>query len=296
MDRILSNMGFCTRSKVRSFIDKNHVLVNNQKMKASEYVFPEDITINGTPISFPYPLYIVLHKPRGYVCSAKREQKDGKIVYDLLPETWIQRRPSLACAGRLDKWASGLVVMTQDGDCNFNITSPKKKSGVLGKVYELELQNPLTGDEPKLFSSGQLQLKSEQKPCRPAKFEIIDKEAKLVRITLYEGKYHQLRRMLAATGNRAVSIKRVATGPLLLGGLPVGHWRELSREEVLSLGVESDRRPYLESDKGKGTGGVDVDEAAIGVGELFAEEEEDENEDAEEPPFERDEEEEEPEL
>jgi len=251
LDRIICNLGLTTRGKLRPFLAKNRVLVNGRPFhKISDHVNPLHITINGEPLAHPYPLYIMLHKPRGYVCSSEHDiVGETKIVYDLLPEKWIERRPPLTCAGRLDKWASGLVVLSQDGDLVYRITSPKKKKGVMGKVYEIQLIHDLNGEEVKLFSSGELKLKSEDKPCKPAKFEIIDIPEKLVRITMYEGRYHQVRRMLAACGNRAVSIKRVATGPLQIGDLPVGHWRELTREELKLLETE-DPRPFIEAERG----------------------------------------------
>jgi len=162
----------------------------------------------------------MLHKPRGYVCSRVRES-EAKMIYDLLPASFLRRNPLLVSAGRLDKWASGLLVLSQDGDIIQRLTSPKRKAGSLGKVYEVQLQQPLTGQEEVAFASGELMLRSETLPCKPAGFEVIDAENRLVRITLYEGRYHQLRRMLAALGNRAVTIHRVQTGPLRLGELPV---------------------------------------------------------------------------
>jgi len=198
-------------------------------------------------LEYPYLLYVMFHKPLGYICTTEREFPEAKLIYDLLPPTWIKRSPVVKSAGRLDKWASGLLVLSQDGELIHRLTSPKRK-GVFGKVYEVKLHHDLSGDEQKIFASGTLKLRSEEKPCRPAKFEVISKEEKLVRISLFEGRYHQLRRMLAACGNRAISIKRVATGPIQLGNLPVGHWREITREELEMLDVE-DTRPYLYSER-----------------------------------------------
>jgi len=108
------------------------------------------------------------------------------------------------------------------------LNSPRRKSGALGKVYQVQLQNMLNGTESATFASGKLMLRSETKECKPAKLEVIDPIEKLVQITLYEGRYHQLRRMLAAVGNRAVSIHRVQTGPVKLGDLPVRPFDSLS--------------------------------------------------------------------
>lgn len=180
----------------------------------------KDVLVKGKPLQYADTLHIMLHKPRGYVCSRVRES-EAKMIYDLLPASFLRRNPLVVSAGRLDKWASGLLVLSQDGDLVQRLTSPKRKAGSLGKVYEVQLQQPLTGQEESAFASGELMLRSETLPCKPAGFEVIDPETRLVRITLYEGRYHQLRRMLAALGNRAVTIHRIQTGPLRLGDLPV---------------------------------------------------------------------------
>lgn len=194
--------------------------MNGKRVKPKEHVDVKDVRIDGKPLQYAETLHIMLHKPRGYVCSRVRES-ESKMIYDLLPASFLRRNPLLVSAGRLDKWASGLLVLSQEGDLVQRLTSPSRKAGALGKIYEVQLQRDLTGQEETAFASGDLMLRSETTPCRPAGFEVIDREKKLVRITLYEGRYHQLRRMLAALGNRAVTIHRVQTGPLKLGELPV---------------------------------------------------------------------------
>lgn len=134
---------------------------------------------------------------------------------------FFNRNPLLIAAGRLDKWASGLVVMSQDHHFVQRLAAPKVKAGALGKVYHVQLLNDLTGSEVATFASGKLLLRSETKELKPAKIEIIDPEEKLVQMTLYEGRYHQIRRMLAAVKNKAISIHRVQVGPISLGNLPV---------------------------------------------------------------------------
>lgn len=125
----------------------------------------------------------MLHKPRGYVCSRKRET-ESKIIYDLLPSSFIKRKPLLVPAGRLDKWASGLLILSQNGEIIQRLTSPKRKKP-LGKQYEVQLQKPLTGKEEEIFASGELMLKSDTKPCLPAKFEVIDPVERLVKYVYY---------------------------------------------------------------------------------------------------------------
>lgn len=139
---------------------------------------------------------------------------------DLQPE-FLKRKPTLVAAGRLDKWASGMVVMSQDHQLVQRVAAPKVKAGSLGKTYLVQLENDLSGTEAKVFASGKLVLRSETSELKPAKIDVVDPVEKLVKITLYEGRYHQIRRMLAAVGNKAISIHRVSVGPLSLGNLPV---------------------------------------------------------------------------
>ncbi|XP_049848772.1 uncharacterized RNA pseudouridine synthase YtzG-like [Schistocerca gregaria] len=231
LDKILSNLGLTTRSKCMDYIIRNNVRVEGKMARPKDHVDPHLVTSNGEPLPYLEHLNILLNKPRGYVCSRAREH-ENKIVYDLLPSSFLHRRPPLVPAGRLDKWASGALVLSQDGDLIQRLTSPSKKSGALGKVYHILLQRPLTGEESKIFESGELILRSEQKPCKPAILEQLDDSGHLIRVTLYEGRYHQLRRMLAAIGNKTVTIERKQIGPIVLGDLPIGCWREITDAEV----------------------------------------------------------------
>jgi len=259
LDKLLATLGLTTRGTCKKFIHKFEVKVNGLKpLKTGLHVLPSEITIGGKPLEYPKPLTIILHKPVGYVCTRKKDpQGDGRPIYDLLPPSFVRRRPLLVSAGRLDRWASGLLVMSQNGSLVNQIATPKRKQGVFGKVYEVKLLNSLSGHEAKRFASGDLKLRGETKPCKPAKLEVIDQDAKLVRITLYEGKYHQVRRMLAAVGNKVVEIKRISTGAFHLGDLPVGHWREVTQEELDLSGLDLKDDPTLVTDDMEEVGGWD---------------------------------------
>jgi 16S rRNA pseudouridine516 synthase len=167
---------------------------------------------------------ILLNKPIGYTCSTK---DPGRVVYDLLPERFRFRSPTLSTVGRLDRDTSGLLMLTDDGQLLHRIISPKAE---LPKIYEVELAEDLRGDEAELFASGTLLLESENTPLAPAQMETVD--ARHVRLTLVEGRYHQVRRMFAATGNRVLSLHRSRTGNLDLSGLEPGQWRIVPREEA----------------------------------------------------------------
>jgi 16S rRNA U516 pseudouridylate synthase RsuA-like enzyme len=144
-------------------------------------------------------LHIAINKPVGYVCSladdddenasrtattAKRRsssnsndklklasRRETQLVYDLLPDSFRRRLPTLSVAGRLDKWATGLCILSQNGDLVHRIISPKRK---LAKVYVVHCLSPFNGTEARVLASGELKLKSEETPCAPAIFEAID--------------------------------------------------------------------------------------------------------------------------
>jgi 16S rRNA pseudouridine516 synthase len=169
----------------------------------------------------------MLHKPVGYTCSTK---DPGRIVYDLLPPRYRLRSPLLSSVGRLDRDTSGLLLFTDDGALLHRISSPKSK---LSKVYEATLANELRGDEAELFASGTLMLESEQTPLLPAELEVVD--TRHARLTLHEGRYHQVRRMFAAVGNHVEALHRSRIGGLGLGDLVAGEWRMLDEADRTEL-------------------------------------------------------------
>jgi pseudouridine synthase len=123
------------------------------------------------------PLSIILNKPPGYVCSRADEGKDHPLIYSLLPKHFYWRRPFLVPAGRLDKYATGLVVLSQEGSLIHRLTAPRGKRNKMEKVYDVVAKRPFRGDEPMLFSSGELRLRGEPgKPCLPANLEFLDHE------------------------------------------------------------------------------------------------------------------------
>ena len=170
---------------------------------------------------------ILLHKPVGYTCSSKDR---GRVVYDLLPPRFALRSPVLSTVGRLDRETSGLLLLTDDGQLLHRIIAPKSK---LPKVYLATLANALRGDEAAIFASGTLMLESEQTPLLPAELEVLD--AHRARLTLHEGRYHQVRRMFAAVGNHVQALHRSRIGGLTLGDLAPGQWRLLDQGDLRQL-------------------------------------------------------------
>ncbi|HWR95905.1 MAG TPA: pseudouridine synthase [Arenimonas sp.] len=223
--KLLANLGYGSRKDVTRLI-KNGWLTrrDGSTVGIDDEVEHGELLIDDEPLDPAQGVLILLNKPVGYTCSTK---DPGRVVYDLLPERFRYRSPTLSTVGRLDRDTSGLLMLTDDGLLLHRIISPKAE---LPKVYEVELAEDLHGGEAELFASGTLLLESENSPLAPAEMEVID--ARHVRLTLVEGRYHQVRRMFAATGNRVLSLHRSRTGSLDLSGLEPAQWRIVPREEA----------------------------------------------------------------
>ncbi|NDK40067.1 pseudouridine synthase [Pseudoxanthomonas gei] len=224
----LANLGYGSRKQVALMFREGRITdAQGEVMYADDPLDHDNTRVDGEPLDPPQGLLIALHKPVGYTCSTK---DPGRIVYDLLPPRYRLRSPLLSNVGRLDRDTSGLLLFTDDGALLHRISSPKSK---LSKVYEATLASDLRGDEVELFAGGTLMLESEQTPLLPAELEIID--AGRVRLTLHEGRYHQVRRMFAAVGNHVAALHRSRIGGLALGGLPSGQWRALDEADRAAL-------------------------------------------------------------
>lgn len=221
LDQLLSSLGYCSRSKARDWVKAGAVTVRGEETDDfGSRVNPGDVRVDGEPLDHPDGLLLLLHKPLGLVCS--HDSREGPNIYSLLPERWQRRNPQVTSIGRLDKETSGLLLLTDQSPLVHRLTSPKHK---VPKVYRATLDRDLTPELVPLFASGTLQLDEEEKSCAPAELKIISpREAEL---TLIEGKYHQVRRMFAATGTTVLALQRTRFGDLALGDLVPGQWREL---------------------------------------------------------------------
>ncbi len=231
LDRLLGSRGYCARSQADDFLAAATVCVNGHRFHdAAMHADPAAVTINGEPLD-PEFLFILLHKPLGTVCS--HEADEPSPIYDLVPRRYRFRSPPLTSAGRLDKDTSGLLILSDDGVLIHKLTSPKKH---VPKVYEVTLRDPLRGDEAAKFASGTFKLIDDDKPLLPAELEAVGPAQ--ARLTLHEGRYHQVRRMFEATGNLVTELHRSRVGNLTLGDLPAGQWRHLSSGEIqAALGI-----------------------------------------------------------
>lgn len=221
----LANLGYGSRKQVTALFREGRVTdAAGEVLYTDDPVDHDNMRVDGEPLDTAPGLCLMLHKPLGYTCSTK---DTGRLIYDLLPPRYRLRDPLVSPVGRLDRDTSGLLLMTDDGQLLHRIISPKAR---LDKVYEVTLAEDLRGEEAGIFATGELLLESETKPLLPAELEAID--ARHVRLTLHEGRYHQVRRMFAAVGHHVQALHRSRIGGLGLGELPAGHWRLLSPADL----------------------------------------------------------------
>lgn len=222
--KYIANLGYGSRRQVEWLFREGRVTdANGEVLYADDIVVHDNIRVDGVALDPAPGLLLMLHKPAGVTCSTKGS---GQLIYDLLPPRFLVRSPIVSSVGRLDRDTSGLLLMTDDGALLHKIISPKSK---LPKVYEATLANDLRGDEAGIFASGTLLLESEDAPLLPAALEVV--APRIARLTLHEGRYHQVRRMFAAVGNHVVTLHRRRIGSLALGDLAAGQWRVLNDAE-----------------------------------------------------------------
>jgi 16S rRNA pseudouridine516 synthase len=221
LDQFLANLGYCSRREARDWIDEGRITVDGEVAddpgaKANAGA----VRVDDEPLDHPDGLLLLLHKPVGLVCS--HEDREGPNVYSLLPERWRRRNPVVTSVGRLDKDTSGLLLLTDQSPLVHKLTSPKHK---VPKTYRATVNADLPPDLGRLFASGTLLLAGEKEPCAPATLRLLGpREAEVV---LTEGRYHQVRRMFSHAGAEVLTLHRSHFGPLDLGGLAPGQWREL---------------------------------------------------------------------
>jgi 16S rRNA pseudouridine516 synthase len=226
--KLLANLGYGSRKDVAWMFREGRITdADGEVLYADDKIEHARIRVDGEPLDPPTGLVLMLHKPLGVTCSRK---DPGRVVYDLLPPRYRLREPALSTVGRLDRDTSGLLLLTDDGALLHRIISPKAE---VAKVYEAMLAEDLRGDEAALFASGTLLLESETTPLAPATLDVLG--PRHARLILHEGRYHQVRRMFAATGNRVETLQRVAIGALGLDALAPGDWRALVADDVARI-------------------------------------------------------------
>lgn len=219
LDQLLSSLGYGSRREVTTFVKAGRARVGGMVVKrAEEKVDADDVTLDGEPLEAPNGLLAILHKPAGCVCT--HGEGEGPTIYELLPPRWMNRNPPVTSVGRLDKETSGLLLITDIGPLVHGHTSPRAR---IEKVYEVEVDRDLDPALVEVFASGRVMLRGEDEPCLPAKLEMIG--PRTARLTITEGRYHQVRRMFASQGWHVERLHRTRSGKYELGDLKPGMWR-----------------------------------------------------------------------
>ncbi|WP_028025659.1 16S rRNA pseudouridine(516) synthase RsuA [Enterovibrio calviensis] len=224
LDKFLCETVGVTRTQAARLLKEKRVTVNGDIVKSGSVKIAEnaDVEFDGASLRLSGPRYIMMNKPEGYVCS--HEDGHNPTVFVLLEEVGAEK---LHIAGRLDCDTTGLLLLTDDGQWSHRVTSPKHKCD---KTYRVWLDDPISDDTAEAFTDG-VALRGEKSDTLPAQLEILaEKEALL---TIHEGKYHQVKRMFAAVGNRVVGLHRESVGELVLDeSLQPGEYRSLTQEEI----------------------------------------------------------------
>ncbi|AVJ18521.1 16S rRNA pseudouridine(516) synthase RsuA [Serratia rhizosphaerae] len=230
LDKFLSQQLGISRALVARELRAKRVTVDGEVVKSGALKLTPEMTVtfDGNVLEqMNGPRYFMLNKPQGYVCST--DDPDHPTVLYFLDEPVAYK---LHAAGRLDIDTTGLVLMTDDGQWSHRITSPRHHCE---KTYLVTLEQPLAADTAQRFAEG-VQLHNEKDLTRPAQLEQL--EECLVRLTISEGRYHQVKRMFAAVGNRVVELHRERIGAITLDeDLEPGEYRPLTEEEIASVGA-----------------------------------------------------------
>ena len=227
LDKFLCEMEAGTRSQVKEMIKKGQVTVDGQVIKKADYKLEETsakVSLQGKELSYQRFYYYMLNKPAGVV-SATIDNHD-KTVLDLLKDALGKE---LFPVGRLDKDTEGLLLITNDGELSHNLLSPKKH---VAKTYLVKTAQKITEEMAEKLEAG-VDI-GEEKLTLPAKVNILEEKA--LELTITEGKFHQVKRMLKAVDNEVVFLKRLSMGSLKLDEkLLPGEYRTLTDKEILNL-------------------------------------------------------------
>ena len=237
---ILFSQGFGTRRVCWGLVQQGMVKLTADGPAcedATEEMDPDGLVlwVQGKPWPYHERAYLVMHKPAGFECSHKPGAHPS--IYTLLPAPLRQRGGGAAAGvqavGRLDQDTTGLLLLSDDGAFIHRVTSPKHH---VPKVYEVGVKHPLDDKQIERLLGGVV-LDDDPKPVKAAAAEVV--EPLHLRLTLTEGKYHQVKRMVAAVGNRVETLHRSAMGSLTLGDVPSGQWRWLTADEVQAASRKS---------------------------------------------------------
>ena len=227
LDKFLCQMSLGTRNQIKAYIRQGYVSVNGQIEKSAdrhvnEYI--DRVSFRGHELNYTSVRYYMLNKPMGVV-SATQDNTAGTVV-ELLS---AQDRNGVFPVGRLDKDTEGLLILTNDGELAHRLLTPKRH---VDKTYLVSLEHSLSGEDVLRLEQG-VDIGGER-PTLPAKVDMVDE--KTIYLTIHEGKFHQIKRMLRAVNNGVTALKRISFAGLYLDeSLKPGEYRELTDQEVAAL-------------------------------------------------------------
>jgi len=226
LDKLMTHLGVASRSGARDVLKAGRVRVNGETVKNAAFSVAEDaeILLDGKRLDTRLSRHLMLHKPAGVLTA--REDNRQQTVMDVLPPLYT----SLGCmpVGRLDKDTTGLLILTTDGELAHRLITPERH---VDKTYLATVDGCLTDADVEKFAAG---IPLKDFTCLPAKLEILSPN--LGRVTVREGKYHQIKRMFGAVGKPVLRLHRQSFGPLALDeSLTPGDFRELTEEEIAAL-------------------------------------------------------------
>ena len=227
LDKYISNATDLSRTEAKRLIKSGDVSIDEKIATSGSQKVSTDhsVTINGSPITLLVDRYFMMNKPAGVVSATKDHTNPTAI--DLIYE---HRNQQLQIAGRLYIDTTGLLLITDDGQWNHIVTSPRTDCK---KIYLVELENPVGEDYQRKLEAG-IALEGEKRRCLPATMEVIDDHH--IRLTISEGKYHQVKRMMTSLGNEVVNLHRLKIGGIELDPeLEPGDYRPLTDEEIASI-------------------------------------------------------------
>lgn len=229
LDKFLCEMNIGSRSQVKTYVKQGQVTVNGVTAKNADRKIDESkdiVTYNGEVLRYQKYHYYMLNKPQGVVSAT--QDNVSKTVLDLLP---YEKRKNISPVGRLDKDTEGFLLLTDDGDLAHRLLAPAKH---VEKRYLVQLTSPLSDAACKALEKG-VDI-GEDSLTQPARVERLSNIESQILLTIHEGKFHQVKRMLKAVGNEVTALKRVNFGALALDeNLKPGEYRELTDEEVILL-------------------------------------------------------------
>jgi 16S rRNA pseudouridine516 synthase len=229
LERVLHSQGFGSRKACRIMVRQGEITVNGVLCDDPSAEFDTadlHFTANGEPWQYQKYAYLMLHKPANYECSHKTQHHPT--IYSLLPHPLVAR--DVQCIGRLDEDTTGLILLSDDGQFIHRMSSPKWK---VPKIYEVTTKHAVDEKQIAALLKG-VQLMDEPAPI--AALACTQISGKVIHMTLAEGKYHQVKRMLAASSNRVEGLKRIQIGGLKLpDDLAPGQWRWLDEADLQNL-------------------------------------------------------------